>query len=72
MLEMCLMNYRLIILDGVFLVHSPGIKRISIESSLHDSTYNFICTQEKYNSRIYQILTRKSLKKYPANRRCRQ
>ncbi|KAF7994856.1 hypothetical protein HCN44_004328 [Aphidius gifuensis] len=72
MLEMCLMNYRLIILDGAFLVHSPGIKRKSIKSSLHDSTYNFIRTQEKYNSRIYQILTRKLLKKYPANRRCRQ
>lgn len=71
MLEMCLMNYRLIILDGAFLVHAPGIKRKSIKS-LHDSTYNFIHTQEKRNSRIYQSVTRKLLKQYPVNRRCRQ
>lgn len=26
MYEMCLLDYRFIILDGAFLVHSPGVK----------------------------------------------
>ncbi len=28
---MCLMNYDLAILDNAFLVHAPGIKRVTLE-----------------------------------------
>ncbi|KAK0083154.1 hypothetical protein PV325_009239 [Microctonus aethiopoides] len=70
MLEMCLMNYRLIILDGAFLVHSPGIKRKV--SKLNLLKNNLQQNYEMQNTRLYQIITRRLLKQYPVNRRCRQ
>lgn len=70
MLEMCLMNYRLIILDGAFLIHSPGIKRKV--SKLNLLKNNLQQNYEMQNTRLYQIITRRLLKQYPVNRRCRQ
>ncbi|XP_011305769.1 beta-1,4-glucuronyltransferase 1-like [Fopius arisanus] len=72
MLEMCLMDYRLIILDGAFLIHTPGIKRKPSRVRKKESQKTLELTQEKRNARIYQSVTRELLKQYPANRRCRQ
>ncbi|XP_074110640.1 beta-1,4-glucuronyltransferase 1 [Cotesia typhae] len=70
MLEMCLMNYHLIILDGAFLVHTPGIKRKTYQ--LNPSKSTFERTQEVLNAQIYQSITQNLLKQYPINRKCRQ
>ncbi|XP_015115744.1 beta-1,4-glucuronyltransferase 1 [Diachasma alloeum] len=72
MLEMCLMNYRLIILDGAFLIHTPGIKRKPSKPLNKEKPRTFERAQEKRNARIYQSITRELLKQYPANQRCRQ
>lgn len=64
MFEMCLMNYRLIILDGAFLVHRPGIKR-------KPASDEGLRADERKNARVYQTVTRRLLKQYPANRRCK-
>ncbi|XP_011503095.1 PREDICTED: beta-1,4-glucuronyltransferase 1-like [Ceratosolen solmsi marchali] len=69
MFEMCLMNYRLIILDGAFLVHTPGIKRKPTDDQ--QSISELQLAHERQNARIYQRVTRRLLKKYPSNRRCR-
>ncbi|XP_008556765.1 beta-1,4-glucuronyltransferase 1 [Microplitis demolitor] len=70
MLEMCLMNYQLIILDGAFLVHTPGIKRKTYQ--LNPSKSTFERTQEMLNAQIYQSITHNLLNQYPINRKCRQ
>jgi hypothetical protein len=69
MFEMCLMNYRLIILDGAFLVHTPGIKRKPTDDQ--QSVSELQLAYERQNARIYQRVTRSLLQKYPSNRRCR-
>lgn len=70
MLEMCLMNYRLIILDGAFLVHTPGIKRKLVK--IHKTNNSIDLIQLKRNDDIYQITTKRLLKQYPNNPKCRQ
>ncbi|XP_034947951.1 beta-1,4-glucuronyltransferase 1-like [Chelonus insularis] len=69
MLEMCLLNYHLIILDGAFLVHSPGIKR-KLKKINASNIYEH--SQEKKNAQIYLSITQNLLKKYPTNKKCRQ
>ncbi|XP_017886278.1 uncharacterized protein LOC108628694 isoform X2 [Ceratina calcarata] len=68
MFEMCLLNYRLIILDGAFLVHTPGIKRKAVKTDRRRQ--DFFKIHEKKNARIYQRTIKQLLKRYPANRRC--
>ncbi|XP_043289083.1 beta-1,4-glucuronyltransferase 1-like [Venturia canescens] len=78
MLEMCLMNYRLIILDGAFLVHTPGIKykpsspssRMDMSNESHPAAPASL--EEIRNARIYHNFTRRLLQKYPINRKCGQ
>ncbi|XP_063988034.1 beta-1,4-glucuronyltransferase 1-like [Diachasmimorpha longicaudata] len=72
MLEMCLMNYRLVILDGAFMIHTPGIKRKPSKLLNKETSRTFERTQEKRNALIYQSKTNGLLKQYPANQRCRQ
>ncbi|XP_051171204.1 beta-1,4-glucuronyltransferase 1-like [Leptopilina boulardi] len=67
--EMCLMNYRLIILDGAFLVHTPGIKRKIISNN---NKTPLIRAQERRNGRIYQNVIKRLLKQFHSNRKCKQ
>lgn len=75
MLEMCLLNYRLIVLDGAFLVHTPGIKYKPGASRIemrNESSYAPRSLEERRNARIYRNSTRRLLNKYPINKRCGQ
>ena len=69
MVEMCLLNYHLIVLDGAFLVHTPGIKRKSLRGNTNTPENH---SQQRRNSKIYQNVVRRLLKQYPSKRRCRQ
>ncbi|CAL7941803.1 unnamed protein product [Xylocopa violacea] len=68
MFEMCLLNYRLVILDGAFLVHTPGIKRRA--KKIDVARQEFFKPHEKRNARIYQRIIKHLLKQYPSNRKC--
>ena len=68
MFHMCLLKYRLVILDGAFLVHTPGIKRKTIK--VDTVKQEFIKLHERRNARIYQRLIKRLLKQYPTNRKC--
>ncbi|XP_066594015.1 beta-1,4-glucuronyltransferase 1-like [Prorops nasuta] len=68
MFEMCLLNYRLVVLDGAFLVHTPGIKRKSQKTN--SRRQEFLHPQEKRNAKIYQRTIKRLLNQYPLNRRC--
>ncbi|XP_076638900.1 beta-1,4-glucuronyltransferase 1 [Colletes latitarsis] len=68
MFEMCLLNYRLVILDGAFLVHTPGIKRKRIKVDL--ARQELLRPHEKRNAQIYQRVIKRLLKQYPVNRKC--
>lgn len=70
MFEMCLLNYRLVVLDGAFLVHTPGIKRKT--HKIIAATQEFFRPHERRNARIYQRVTKRLIKQYPINRRCAQ
>ncbi|XP_015514841.2 beta-1,4-glucuronyltransferase 1 [Neodiprion lecontei] len=70
MLEMCLLSYRLVVLDGAFLVHAPGVKRRP--TSIDNRREAWRRPYERRNSRIYQSVVRRLQKQYPANPRCRQ
>lgn len=70
MFEMCLMKYRLVVLDGAFLVHTPGIKRKTRKISL--ATQEFFRPHEIRNARVYQRVIKRLIKQYPINRRCAQ
>ncbi|XP_012278262.1 beta-1,4-glucuronyltransferase 1 [Orussus abietinus] len=69
MLEMCLLNYRLVVLDGAFLVHTPGIKK---KSNRLDRDQRRNGQHEKRNSKTYRNVVRRLLSHYPTNRRCTQ
>ncbi|KAJ8678984.1 hypothetical protein QAD02_014771 [Eretmocerus hayati] len=69
MLEMCLIGYRLIILDGAFLVHRPGIKRRPATQN-EDAVSEIQRAHERQNSHIYQQVAHRLLKQYPPNRKC--
>ncbi|KAG7207121.1 hypothetical protein KM043_000996 [Ampulex compressa] len=68
MFEMCLQNYRLVILDGAFLVHTPGIKRKPLK--INASRRELVLPHERRNAKIYQRVVKRLLKRYPANRKC--
>ncbi|KAJ8919402.1 hypothetical protein NQ315_016495 [Exocentrus adspersus] len=65
MLEMCLLGYKFVILDGAFLVHWPGIKKTKTK----DETWRngFV----KGNSAEYQKILKKLSKKYKSNPQCK-
>ncbi|KAK5643990.1 hypothetical protein RI129_007835 [Pyrocoelia pectoralis] len=68
MLEMCLMGYRFLILDGAFLVHWPGIKRKSPQSKII-SKWRY--PHQLWNSRQYAAIVKKLSKKYTKNPKCK-
>ncbi|KAG5311768.1 B4GA1 glucuronyltransferase, partial [Acromyrmex insinuator] len=68
MFEMCLLNYHLVVLDGAFLVHTPGIKRKA--RKINTATQEFFRSHERRNARIYQRVIKRLIKRYPINRRC--
>ncbi|XP_076237041.1 beta-1,4-glucuronyltransferase 1 [Calliopsis andreniformis] len=70
MFQMCLLNYRLVILDGAFLVHTPGIKRKTAKVDVMKQ--EFFRPHERRNARIYQRVIKRLLKQYPTNRKCAQ
>lgn len=70
MFEMCLLNYRLVVLDGAFLVHTPGIKRKA--PKINAATQEFFRPHERRNAKIYQREIKRLIKRYPINRRCAQ
>lgn len=61
MLEMCLMGYKFVILDGAFLVHWPGIKRNKIENR---SNY------WSDNARQYSAIANRLRSKHSMNHKC--
>ncbi|XP_033342144.1 beta-1,4-glucuronyltransferase 1 [Megalopta genalis] len=68
MFEMCLLNYRLVILDGAFLVHTPGIKRKTVKVDV--AKQEFLKPHERRNARVYQRVIKQLLKQYPPNHKC--
>ncbi|XP_043501473.1 beta-1,4-glucuronyltransferase 1-like isoform X2 [Polistes fuscatus] len=70
MFEMCLLNYRLVVLDGAFLVHTPGIKRKP--QSVSVARQEFLRPHEKRNAKLYQRVVKRLLAQYPNNRKCTQ
>ncbi|XP_043669492.1 beta-1,4-glucuronyltransferase 1-like isoform X1 [Vespula pensylvanica] len=70
MFEMCLLNYRLVVLDGAFLVHTPGIKRKPQIISV--ARQEFLRPHEKRNAKLYQRVVKRLLAQYPTNRKCTQ
>lgn len=63
MLEMCLNNYKFVILDGAYLVHWPGMKKT--KTTVGESwRLNFI----KQNSEAYQKILKNLTSKYPSVR----
>ncbi|KAJ4439672.1 hypothetical protein ANN_07800, partial [Periplaneta americana] len=66
--EMCLMGYRFVILDGAFLIHTPGIKRrsdITVERTAWRHPH------ERHNIKMYHSITMRMMRKYGANTRCK-
>ncbi|XP_022901549.1 beta-1,4-glucuronyltransferase 1-like [Onthophagus taurus] len=61
MLEMCLIGYKFVILDGAFLVHWPGIKRKSIEMKLRNKWRSPYLLQ---NSRQYSVIINELFNKH--------
>ncbi|KAK2574942.1 hypothetical protein KPH14_008707 [Odynerus spinipes] len=70
MFEMCLLNYRLVVLDGAFLVHTPGIKRKSQVANA--ARQEFLRPHERKNAKLYQRVIKRLLAQYPSNRKCTQ
>jgi hypothetical protein len=64
MLEMCLMDYELLILDNAFLVHAPGIKRIDPKDERKRLPFM------KKNGVVYESVVKKLLNKYTNNKNC--
>lgn len=60
MLEMCLMGYKFVILDGGFLVHWPGIKKKAILRSKNKHR----TIEEIRNSRQYKAISNDLVNKY--------
>ncbi|KAK4887710.1 hypothetical protein RN001_003981 [Aquatica leii] len=68
MLEMCLMGYRFLILDGAFLVHWPGIKRKSPEMK---NRQKWRYPYQLWNSRQYSAIVKNLSNKYIKNPKCK-
>lgn len=65
-LEMCLLRYKFIILDGAFLIHWPGIKK----KSSNKSTDSWRTPHILKNSKVYTQIVNKFRTKY-SNHRCK-
>ncbi|XP_076252520.1 beta-1,4-glucuronyltransferase 1-like isoform X2 [Rhynchophorus ferrugineus] len=65
MLEICLMKYNLVVLDGAFLVHWPGMKKS--KSKENDSRKIF----KQMNQRQYNLLLKNLTSKYLPNPQCK-
>lgn len=68
MLEMCLMGYSFVILDGVFLVHWPGIKRKTYDMRLSNKWRSPFLVK---NSRQYNNIVHNLAHKYKRNPKCK-
>lgn len=68
MVEMCLMGYKMIILDDAFLVHWPGIKRKTIRVGSPDT---WLRSQQRLNARRYHGILETLAIKYPQNDKCK-
>lgn len=66
MLEMCLIGYQFVILDGAFLVHWPGIKR-----QKHKLKYSWRSIFQQQNFKNYANIIKKLRKKYDNNPKCK-
>lgn len=68
MLEMCLIGYQFVILDGAFLVHWPGIKKKKPKSLFEDYwRYSF----RQQNSREYAKIIKELNEQYSNNPKCK-
>lgn len=66
--EMCLMSYRFVILDGAFLVHTPGVKHRT------DAKSDKIVWRRPYqrqNIKQYESIVRRMVEKYGENKKCK-
>lgn len=68
MLEMCLRNYRFVVLDGAFFVHTPGIKRKSY-NNVNYIREESLRSHQRRNAKIYQRIVKHLLERYPDNRK---
>lgn len=66
MLEMCLIGYRFVILDGAFLVHWPGMKKTKTKVAEPWRDY-FVKENTKHYKKILQTL----VKKYDPKPQCK-
>lgn len=66
MLEMCLADYKLVILDGAFLAHWPGVKKIK-SKDIESWRKPF----KNMNQKHYNLLLKNLTSKYPPNPQCR-
>nr|XP_023016097.1 beta-1,4-glucuronyltransferase 1-like [Leptinotarsa decemlineata] len=66
MLEMCLIGYKFVILDGAFLIHWPGMKKTKTKDG-EAWRDNFI----KENSKEYQKILKNLTKKYNPKPQCK-
>lgn len=67
MLEMCLMEYKFVILDGAFLIHWPGIKKKHNQQNEEQWRVPF----KKQNSNEYNKILMNLLSRYDAKTECR-
>nr|CAH7749853.1 unnamed protein product [Callosobruchus chinensis] len=65
MLEMCLIGYKFVILDGAFLVHWPGMKKTKNKDEKWREEY------VKANANEYHIILRNLTAKYPQRPQCK-
>ncbi|CAH1105526.1 unnamed protein product [Psylliodes chrysocephalus] len=66
MLEMCLLDYQFVILDGAFLVHWPGMKK---KKDKEDEEWRAPFVKE--NAREYQKILKNLMKKYKPKPQCK-
>ncbi|XP_068087206.1 beta-1,4-glucuronyltransferase 1 [Anabrus simplex] len=66
--EMCLMRYRFIILDGAFLVHTPGMKHRTDVDTNHIAWRR---PYERQNIKLYENIVRDMMQKYQGQNRCK-
>jgi hypothetical protein len=68
MLEMCLIGYQFVILDGAFLVHWPGIKKEKHKFNLKNS---WRMSFQQQNSKQYSKIIKELRRKYEDNPKCK-
>ncbi|GLV35359.1 uncharacterized protein CBL_01491 [Carabus blaptoides fortunei] len=68
MVEMCLIGYKFVILDGAFLVHWPGIKRRTTESKVRNAWRK---PHQRQNTKQYDVIINYLASKYTENDKCK-